>query len=65
MGHGSHFKTPEVRGAWVAQSVERLTLDFGLGHDLEAHKIEPHKGFCTDNVEPASDPLPPALSAPP
>ena len=22
------------RGAWVAQSVKHLTLDFGLGHDL-------------------------------
>ena len=29
------------RGAWVAQSVECLTLDFGSGHDLMVHEIEP------------------------
>ena len=28
------------RGAWVAQSVERLTLDFGSAHDLAVHGIE-------------------------
>ena len=26
--------TGKCRGAWVAQSVERLTPDFGPGHDL-------------------------------
>ena len=30
-----------VWGAWVAQSVECPTLDFGSGHDLEVHGIEP------------------------
>ena len=29
----SHLKK-QTRGTWVAQSVKRLTLDFGLGHDL-------------------------------
>ena len=24
----------QLRGTWVAQSVEPLTLDFGSGHDL-------------------------------
>ena len=24
----------DKRGTWVAQSVKRLTLDFGSGHDL-------------------------------
>ena len=27
------FKTLKYRGAWVAQSVKRCTLDFGQGHD--------------------------------
>ena len=27
------------RGAWVAQLVKHLTLDFGLGHDLTV--VEP------------------------
>ena len=25
----------------MAQSVKRLTLDFGSGHDLKVHEIEP------------------------
>ena len=32
------------RDAWVAQSVEHLTLDFGSGHDLTVHGIQPHSG---------------------
>ena len=27
-----------LRGAWVAQSVKRLTLDFGSGHGLTVHE---------------------------
>lgn len=27
-------KNDLVRGTWVAQSIKRLTLDFGIGHDL-------------------------------
>ena len=30
----------------MAQSVERLTLDFGLGHGLMVRRIEPHVGLC-------------------
>ena len=41
------------RGAWVAQLVERPTLDFGSGHDLTVHGFEPHVGLCADSVEPA------------
>ena len=41
------------RGAWVAQSIERLTLNFGLGHDLTVCEIEPCIRFCADSVEPA------------
>ena len=36
-------------GAWVAQSIKHLTLDFCSGHDLMAH------GLCTDRTEPAWD----------
>ena len=40
-------------GAWVAQSVEHLTLDFSLGHDLTVRGFEPHVGLSADNTEPA------------
>ena len=29
------------RGAWVARSAERPTLDFGSGHDLAVRGFEP------------------------
>ena len=45
------------RGAWVAQSVEWPTLDFGSGHDLTVCEFEPHVGLCADSIEPAWDPL--------
>ena len=50
-------------GTWVAQSVKRLTLDFGSGHGLKVHGIEPRIGLCADNAEPARDSLFPSLSA--
>ena len=50
--------------AWVAQLVKHLTLDFGLGHDIAVHGIEPHVGLCTVSVEPAWDFLSPSLSLP-
>ena len=28
-------------GAWVAQLVKHLTLDFGSGHDLAVHEFKP------------------------
>ena len=31
-------------GTWVAQSLKRLTLDFGSGHDLRVREIEPLLG---------------------
>ena len=31
-------------GAWVAQSVKHLTLDFGSGHDLTAQEFESRLG---------------------
>ena len=38
-------------GTWVAQSVKRLTLGFGLGHDLT------FVGLCAGSVAPAWDSL--------
>ena len=46
-------------------SVKHLTLDFGSGHDLTVHEIEPHIGLCTDSADPAWDSLSPSFSAPP
>ena len=48
----------------MAPSVKRPTLDFGSGHDLMVHKIEPSVGLCTDGMEPAWDSPSPPLSAP-
>ena len=47
----------------MAQSVKRLTLDFGSGHNLTGHGIEPRVS-CTDSTEPAWGSLSPRLSAP-
>ena len=55
------------RGAWVAHSIKRLTLDLGSGHDTVVCEIEPLVGLCVGIVEPAWDslPSPPSFSAPP
>ena len=45
-------------GAWVAQSIERGTPDFGAGHDLAVHGTEPQHEV--DRAEPAWDSLPPS-----
>ena len=48
---------PELKsGAWVAQSVEHPTLDFGC-HHLMVREFEPHVRLCADSAEPAWDPL--------
>ena len=47
----------------MAQSVKHPPLDFGSGHDLRVHGIEPHVGHCVDGVEPAWDSLSPSLYA--
>ena len=39
-----HRLTKE-KGAGVAQSAKRLSLDFGPGHDLTVHGIEPGAGL--------------------
>ena len=49
------FKIANPWGAWVAQSVEHPTLDFGSGHDLTVHEFEPCIELCADSAEPAWD----------
>ena len=46
-----------VWGLRVAQSVKRLTLDLGSGHDLTVREFEPRVGLCADSAEPAWDSL--------
>ena len=55
-------------GAWVAQSLKHLTLDFGRGHDLSC-EIQPHIRLCIEgrvclilSSLPVSLPLPPCHS---
>ena len=50
-------------GAWVAQSVERLTLDFSSGHDLRVMGSSPALGSVL-SMEPAWNSLSPLCSAP-
>ena len=45
----------------MAQSVKRLALDFGSGHDLMVCEFEPHVELCTDSVEPAWNSLSPSV----
>ena len=52
-------------GAWVAQLVKQLGLDFGSGHDLAVPEFEPLISVCADSMEPAWDSLSPSLSPPP
>ena len=42
----SSLEWAAIRGTWVAQSVKRLTRDFGPGHDVTVHEIEPCTGLC-------------------
>ena len=48
----------------MAQSVKRLTLDFGSGRDLAVCESKPCVRLCTDNTKPTWDSLSPSLSAP-
>ena len=52
------------RGAWVAQLVKSLSLDFDLGHDLMVHEIKPLVTLCADSSEPAWDSLCLSVSLP-
>ena len=39
----------------MAQSVKCPILDFGSGHDLTVHELEPPVGLWADSAEPAWD----------
>ena len=42
------------KGAWVAQSIKCLALDFGSGHDIRVVRSNPRLGSAL-GVEPAGD----------
>ena len=46
-----------VRGTWVAQSVQHLALDFVSGHDLTVCGFKSCIGLCADSAEPAWESL--------
>ena len=50
--HRTHF-----RGAWGAQLVKQMALDFGSDHDFMGLGIEPCVLLCADSMEPSWDPL--------
>ena len=56
-GENDHLRhlleVTSFQGAWVAQSVKHLTLDFGSSHNLMVCGIEPCVGLCADSMEPA------------
>ena len=54
-----------TRGTWGAQSVRRLTLDLGSGHNLTVHEFKPRVRLGTDCTEPTWDSLPLSLSLSP
>ena len=47
----------------MAQSDDHPTLDFGSGHDLMAHEIQPRIELWADSTELAWVSLSPSLSA--
>ena len=51
------------RGAWVAQSVNHQTLDFGLGHDLTVCEFKPRIRLSALSTELTLDALSPSCSA--
>ena len=52
------------RAPWVAPSVKHPTLGFSSSRDLAVCEMDPHVGFCAENVEPAWHSLYSSLSAP-
>ena len=57
MGYYAVVVSSELRGALVSQSVERLTFDFGSGHDLTVCGFKPWVRLCADSADPAWDSL--------
>ena len=51
-GSKVHIKKTNSWGAWLAQSVKCLTLDFGSDHDLRVVRLSPASGSVL-SVEPA------------
>ena len=51
-------------GAWVAQSVKCLTLDFNLGHDLRVVRLTTALGseLSAESASPAHSAPPPTCS---
>ena len=60
---GPILKVTGFWGAWVAQSVEHLTLDLGSRRDLTVCGFKPHLGLRADDdgTEPARDSVSPSL----
>ena len=48
----------------MAQSIKHQTLDFGSGHDLAVHEIEPRIRLCADSKEPVWNSLSPLSLCP-
>ena len=63
--NSSVVKKGLLRGTWVAQSVQHLTLGFGSGHDLSVCGFEPHVGLCANSTEPAWNSVSLSLSVSP
>ena len=61
----AYFRRIQYREAWVAQSVECLTLAFGTGHDLVVCEFKPRVGLCAYSAEPTCHSLSPSLFVPP
>ena len=57
-------KQTGLRGAWAAQSVKHLALDFGSGHGLSVCEFEPHIGLWLYGVCLGFS-VSPSFSAPP
>ena len=47
----SFFENAKELGTGVVQSVKWLTLDFGSGHDLTVHEVEPGIGLWALTVQ--------------
>ena len=54
-----------TRGAWVAQSVKRLTLAPVMISEFVGSSPVSGSGLIAQSLEPASDSMSPSLSAPP
>ena len=51
------LNTPKSGSTWAVQSVKRLTLGFGSGHDLAVREFELCVRVRAESVEPAWDSL--------